>query len=1226
MKLFLRSILFFAVASFAPLAFGSPDWTNTGPDNNFNNGLNWANDTTTGTVPGPSDSAHIFPGFITTPNGFGTDINVFPGGATTITINATTDESVESVLVSSNFDGFNVANGVLNFNFISTTAPTTLTIGADGASGAGMVITGNSTVNYVGNLQLLNGTLVVGTTSSFLDPSQVTGSGVLNIGAGTFTLSSGTSFIVGQGITGTVTQAVGSTVTTAGNIIIGDEGGSGTYTQLGGSLVLSPTTSAFEIAEAGGTGTYNLEGGTATFNTGVTIGGAGTVNQTGGTFIIPTGQTLDLSTLGSSYILGGGTLQIGNSALLGLTSGEGTLNFAGGTLQITSTNAGTFTDPLDGTLTGTNSTIDAVTLPGVTTVIMGGNLSGTGGITFEGTAGTTTFQFTGINTYTGPTTIASGTLNATGANITNSSALNMGPTGTLNLTLAPGGLTYAGSIGGTGAFNVFYNATSDTFEITGLASNFTGVTTLTGGGTFEISNGTLGNISGGGASLVIGDNAVVSTGTVNIGTGSFAGGTTVNAGFTLNATSLTSDIANAGTLNVTGAAGITGNVTTNSGTLNTTIITGNATNSGTLNATGAGGIGGSVANSGTLTTTVIAGSVTSNTGVITSGLVGDTLNNGMNGTFITTSPINTTSVGGNITNSGILASSAQLVAVNTPPPNATFTIGGTLTQTSTGTLDIRVNGNTADYFKVNGVGMSTLMGNVSAFGSTAVGTQSFVVLDATGGITGGSMLTPSSATALFETDSVVIASDTVTITTTQLPISTYALTPNQIAVANAIDNAESSALKTLFNQIPTDAAAAAIIPGALDQLSPESLQYARNIAFENSTFLAERMNGVDADLRAGYGGLDTNAVSVVTPGFDSGLGRSLGSLLASDDPAFHQSAPNGVNYYPGGSGGASSPSSSSESTPTPTWDSSTQVISDSPNPYIANQNPSSLQTPRMSEFIGGDVILADLNQNQNTANSPSSKASYTAGDVTAGISFRMNSHLAAGVLIDYNHTDATTDSSGSKTTVDSYSPGLFATYFDHGFYVNGLASFGYNTYSNTRDIGFVGATASSHPNGQQYVGDLDFGYDFHPAKNWVVGPTVGLTYTHLNIDSFTETGASPADLTVDSQSADSLRSRLGGHVIFQTNTGDVLLQPNITAMWQHEYLDSSSGITSSFSDFSSSPFTIQTAAPSRDSALIGVGLTATLSTSMALYLNYFADIGASDYYAQSVVGGVKARF
>ena len=238
----------------------------------------------------------------------------------------------------------------------------------------------------------------------------------------------------------------------------------------------------------------------------------------------------------------------------------------------------------------------------------------------------------------------------------------------------------------------------------------------------------------------------------------------------------------------------------------------------------------------------------------------------------------------------------------------------------------------------------------------------------------------------------------------------------------------------------------------------------------------------------------------------------------------------------------------------------------------------------------------------------------------------MNSNLAAGVLFDYNHTDAKTDSSGSKTTVDSYSPGLFATYFDRGLYINGLFSFGYNNYSNSRNIGVLGSTATSSPSGQQYVGDLDAGYDFHPARGWVAGPTIGLTYTHLDIDSFTETGAPGADLDVQSQSADSLRSRLGGHVAFQTNTGDVVLQPNITAMWQHEYLDSSAGITSSFNDFSASPFTIQTAAPSRDSALVGLGLNATLSTSLTLYLNYLADVGASDYFAQSVVGGLKARF
>ena len=42
--------------------------------------------------------------------------------------------------------------------------------------------------------------------------------------------------------------------------------------------------------------------------------------------------------------------------------------------------------------------------------------------------------------------------------------------------------------------------------------------------------------------------------------------------------------------------------------------------------------------------------------------------------------------------------------------------------------------------------------------------------------------------------------------------------------------------------------------------------------------------------------------------------------------------------------------------------------------------------------------------------------------------------------------------------------------------------------------------------------------------------------------------------------------------------------------------------------------------------LFGIGLDATLSTSMTLYLNYFADIGFNDYLAQNVVAGLKARF
>ena len=139
-------------------------------------------------------------------------------------------------------------------------------------------------------------------------------------------------------------------------------------------------------------------------------------------------------------------------------------------------------------------------------------------------------------------------------------------------------------------------------------------------------------------------------------------------------------------------------------------------------------------------------------------------------------------------------------------------------------------------------------------------------------------------------------------------------------------------------------------------------------------------------------------------------------------------------------------------------------------------------------------------------------------------------------------------------------------------------------------------------------------------------PTLGLTYTHLDVSSFSESGAPLANLNVSSQSVDSFRTRLGGHVLYQTSVGSILLQPNITALWQHEYLNSEPGITSQFQAYPAAPFTIQTAAPSEDSALLGCGLTATLQNSMAFYLNYLADVGDNGYLAQTVMGGFKASF
>jgi uncharacterized protein YhjY with autotransporter beta-barrel domain len=553
---------------------------------------------------------------------------------------------------------------------------------------------------------------------------------------------------------------------------------------------------------------------------------------------------------------------------------------------------------------------------------------------------------------------------------------------------------------------------------------------------------------------------------------------------------------------------------------------------------------------------------------------------------------------------------------------------------SNGVIGVYTNGTTATLYNITS-GSASLTGTVDVIGA---GTGTFTIVNANSVSIGGNHqlnvaggLTTNPATILFSSTLLQQSAGTLSVATIQNSLAGFATTPNQLSVAQVLDPLTQTPpsgfvpLLTSFNQLTSSSQVAA----GLEQLTPESLQYSRNIAFENATFLSQRVNGFLNDLRNGYGGLDTNGISVSTPGFTSGLGRSMASMLAYNDPPFHDSAPNGVNYYPGGSGLLSSPSDtpSSSSSRTSTGPASpttsdSQTISDSPVP-MRNSQPPNIRTSNFSEFVGGDVVLADLNQNPNMP----SKATYTAGDVTAGVAFRMTSNLSVGVLFDYNHTNAKTDSNGSTTTANSYTPGIFATYYDQNFYVNGLFAFGYNTYSNSRAIPIAGETATSNPNGQQYITNLDFGYNLYIKQaSMVVTPTLGITYTHLNVDSFSESGAPVAGLNVNSQDVNSVRTRLGGHVMYETKVGNLLLQPNVSAMWQHEYLDNEPGITSQFQGFSASPFTIQTASPSENSALVGCGLTAVLDNSMAFYLNYFADVGGNGYLSQSIMGGFKASF
>ena len=432
-----------------------------------------------------------------------------------------------------------------------------------------------------GNVTLGGGTLTAGyNNSSTTYAGIISGSGGLTkAGTGTCTLTGSNSFS-------------GAMVIENGTLITASLANSGASSPLGSGsqITMGATSSTGELSYTGASA--------ATINRAIVLNGAG------GRILL---SAADL-TLGGSISGSGGLTKSGTSSLVlsGSNNWSGPTTLAGGTLRLAggaavgdssavtlATASGAILD-----LSGSSETIGSlagggsVTLGAGTltsggdnsTTIYSGVISGSGGFVKTG-GGMLTLS--GINLFTGPATVAAGTLRvAGGAALANNVALSLTHTlgarldlngsnetiGSLagggasggNVTLGSGTLTtggdnstttFAGSISGSGGLT---KAGTGTFTISGNNS-FIGATTVTGG-TLRIA---------GGSAISANSAVVLSTGTTfdlngtNEDIGSLAG----NGALTLGAGTLTLGGDNTSTSFQGSISGSGGLIKTGSGTL-----------------------------------------------------------------------------------------------------------------------------------------------------------------------------------------------------------------------------------------------------------------------------------------------------------------------------------------------------------------------------------------------------------------------------------------------------------------------------------------------------------------------------------------------------------------------------------------------------------------------------------------------------------------------------------
>ena len=391
--------------------------------------------------------------------------------------------------------------------------------GQAGAGGNGFFKLSAGTLNLTGGNRALNTFGVTGGTVAQSTGTTTATEFMVGTGSG----FSGTYVLNGGSIAINPTLDAHGNLVTVGSLRTGDYGGTGTFTQNGGTVTAS-NGAAFHIGNQGGTGTYNLNGGTLTLvgddnvlgrstgsnpqstgtlnvaggtlqlqgagalilgnNTGGVAAGTGTVNQTGGTVTVANDSYLYLSGFGTgTYNLTGGTLAIGANSLqahYGASTSTYAFNFGGGTLKVVG--SALTTNVAATLLAGTTSTIDTNGF----NATFNGIINGSGNLSKQGSG---TLLLGGSNTYSGTTFVTAGTLQlgAAGA-LSPNTTLQVSPGAIFDTN---GFAPIVGGLSGTGQLNL--SSGSLAVQPTGTNSfsgqlTGSGGLTMSGTGTLELDN------------------------------------------------------------------------------------------------------------------------------------------------------------------------------------------------------------------------------------------------------------------------------------------------------------------------------------------------------------------------------------------------------------------------------------------------------------------------------------------------------------------------------------------------------------------------------------------------------------------------------------------------------------------------------------------------------------------------------------------------------------------
>jgi autotransporter-associated beta strand protein len=268
------------------------------------------------------------------------------------------------------------------------------------------------------------------------------------------------------------------------------------------------------------------------------------------------------------------------------------------------------------------------------------------------------------------------------------------------------------------------------------------------------------------------------------------------------------------------------------------------------------------------------------------------------------------------------------------------------------------------------------------------------------------------------------------------------------------------------------------------------------------------------------------------------------------------------------------------------------------------------------------VFLTGLGEFTDVSDTPNA-AGYDVdtGGFTFGVDYRITPNIALGLTAGYAHTSVN-PTGGGRIDVNGGKLGAYATFFGNGFYLDTAATGGPSGY-NTHRAALQGS-ANGSTDGADFNALVAGGYDWKTG-NLSIGPTASFQYSYTGLSGFSETG-SLAPLKFPDQNTESERTAFGAKASYEWKVGQIVLIPQVSAAWQHEFGDTAYSIVSGFATGAGNNFTVTGPEIGRDSLLIGAGATVIWNDRVSTYLYYDGEVARTNYESHNVSGGVRITF